>query len=321
MLPASRGAGPPPGSSTCRRRPGCSAHEVHGHTEKALKNFTDKTGRALPKQRRTLYLHTSEDSERTHKQRMAGICTLNTMEHVTMVSKDPVDVPVKNRLTGPGTNQCDFLGTFEKPAAEETWHVRQKSKASMYGPAITLSSGKVDGDPGADADPAARPGDHVPFTWHALPASVYEELIHSYGLQAIWHLTAADLVCPLVAIRQKKSYFGIGFTGDHVQQLTEELVNKVFEAMQCPQDPLFEPQLAELLGKTTADGGPEPSGKSKAAGAKASAAAKHSKPAGAKPAGPPAKAAKTAPPTAGLSAESLLARLQALDDGEPQEDV
>ena len=184
---------------------------------------------------------------RLFKARIDGVGTLGTIEGMSAISKTAISVPLKKRLKIPGTNASDFLGPFDKPSRAETWHVPQKNKGAMYGSALTLSSGKVDGDGGPDVDPGPRPKDLVPFNWHGLPSAFYLEMQHSYNVKAFIHCTGADPVLPLVCIRKKIAYLGFGFTALHVAELEEETVNQLFKAMQDPKDSEFEKDLADLL--------------------------------------------------------------------------
>ena len=280
--------------------------KMHSHPDKILKHFTGTDGKALAKVRKQLYLQTSEESERATKQRMSGVGSLGTVEHLVLVSKATVDLPVKPHIKVPGTTSSDFLGPFARPPVADLWRVKQCEKTTLYGNAITLVSGRVEGDPGADEDPGPRPNTLVPFSWHTVPTEVYEELIHSFGLVGIWHLTACDPVLPLACIKNKKTYLGFGYTDAHVTALREEIVNRVFQAMQDVADPLYEKDLAELV---QAVGGEDTT---------------HPTTAQEKPV--PKKDTKTGSkekcktvPKGKATHTSLLERLQQLDDGDDEE--
>ena len=150
------------------------------------------------------------------------------------------------------------------------------------------------GDAGADTDPGPGAAEFVPFTWHGLPPAAYEEFIHSYNLAVVWHLTAADPVFPMVCLRMKVPYFGIGFEQSHIEALRDELVNLVFVAMQDPLDPLYEHELAVLLGVEDAAGPETTKAKAK----------------------PKGKAKAASESKAGEGNKSLLAKLKQLDDNE-----
>ena len=104
----------------------------------------------LAKSKRTLYVFYTETSERQTKAKVTGIGTLCTTEFVTLVTGTTINVPARDRIRVPGTNANDSLGPFERPKKEQTWHVKHGDKGKLYGCALVLSSGKVDGDAGAD---------------------------------------------------------------------------------------------------------------------------------------------------------------------------
>lgn len=96
---------------------------VHDNTPKLLKCFANEKGKAMEKQKRTIYVSTTEESERTIKSRVKGIGTLQTTEFVTLVSKDNLDVTVKDRLHCAGTNAGDTMGPFSRPDKKSVWQV------------------------------------------------------------------------------------------------------------------------------------------------------------------------------------------------------
>ena len=238
---------------------------------------------------------------------MAGVGTLSTVECISVISKGAMNLMVKDRLKCPGTTASDFLGPFNRPAKGTAWHIRHKDKGALYGPALTLSAGSVDGDSGPDNDPGPKQTDLVPVCWHGLPGDFYLELQHSYNLKGFIHLTAGDPILPMVCIRKKIPYFGLAHTPLHAELLEKEITHCIFKAMQDPNDGLYEPDLAVLLKLVGVDsaGSSDPSGGNGEGGS------------GKKK--PNAKVTAAAVTVKKLSGSKLLDKLKALDDNEDED--
>ena len=61
--------------------------KCHPNIDKMKKAFMDDEVKTMPKHSRQIYALASEESERDTKQRMYGIATLSTVEHIALVSK------------------------------------------------------------------------------------------------------------------------------------------------------------------------------------------------------------------------------------------
>ena len=294
--------------------------KAHSNGDKMVKAFLDNAGKNMPKHRKQLYQMTTEASERETKERLGGIGTVPTIEFVNLLTAETLCVESKKRLNCLGSNASDCLGPFERPKKTDLWHVKQSAKASLYGPALVEVGGKVEGDAGADKDPAPKANEMVPFSYHTIPTSAYEEYAHSYNSNGFWHLTATDTILPMLAVRKKLPYVGFCFTQEHVEALEKACINEIFKAMQDPKDPLYEPELAKLLRKDGASD-PTPDGKAHgkpAAPAKPPAAAKPPTPAKPGSGGSTTKPGTPAAAAKPISAQ-LLDRLRQLDDGSDNE--
>ena len=154
--------------------------------------------------------------------------------------------PQKKRWRGGGPNASGTMGPYERQTKAELWCVKQRDKGKLYGPNLVEAGGKVEGD-NPEEDPAARPADKVPLTWHSMPVDYYEELMHSYNIFAWWDLTASDPVLPMLCVRKKTSYLGVCYTTEHAAAFEKECVRLIFKAMQDPKDTLYEAELADLI--------------------------------------------------------------------------
>jgi hypothetical protein len=86
-----------------------------------------------------------------------------------------------------------------------------------------------------------------------MPESLAEELIHSHDLQAIVDLTGSDGSWAMACIRARKPYVAVCFTEFHAKALRERLEHLVFQAMQHEKDPLYQPNLVEVLKSAPTD--------------------------------------------------------------------
>ena len=120
--------------------------KVHSYTEKMSKPFTDTKGNMLSRSKKQIYAITTEHSERSTRALVRGIGAIPTVEFITLVSRDNIVLPTKDRLHSAGTNSSDMIGPFTKPLPSAGWQVRHKSKVRMYGSAMVDPSGKVEGD-------------------------------------------------------------------------------------------------------------------------------------------------------------------------------
>ena len=68
--------------------------------------------------------------------------------------------------------------------------------------------------------------------FHTLPFELAEEVVHSYGCEALIDLTPADGKWALTAIKKRKPYCGVCFTIEHRQFLLARLRHLVFLSMQ-----------------------------------------------------------------------------------------
>ena len=225
--------------------------KCHPNINQMKKAFTDGEGKTMPKHSRQIYVLTTEESERETKQRLHGIATLSTVEHIALVSKETLSMPTKKRKHCTGTNANDMIGPLDRPKPDELWKAPHAKKPQLHGTAFVDVGGKIDGD-NPDADPSPKAKDLVPFAWHEAPKLIWDELAHSYNIVAWWDLCATDFTFPMEAIRNKVPYIGFCFTPDHKEALTDACVTEIFRAMSDPNDVLYESELGELVNPPAA---------------------------------------------------------------------
>ena len=287
--------------------------KAHSNSDRMQKAFQDQNGKAIPKQKKTVYVMTTEESERETKERMAGVATLPTMEITNIYTAVTLSVPFRKRLHCGGSNASDTLGPLQQPKRSELWCVKQSLKGKMYGTGWVEAGGKVEGDAGPEQDPAPRANDDVPFCWHSKSAIYYTEIMHAYNITAWWDLTAADAILPMLAVRNKFPYLGVCHTRLHQEGLEEECIEQIFKAMQDPAHALFESKLNELINPAGISEAKPPVSES---GGQASPGGQASSSSSTLRSAPKVGSAPKPGKAASASAASILQRLQSLDDQE-----
>lgn len=208
--------------------------EVHSNTNRMLRCFTNKEGKALPKQKVTLVATTTAVTERRTGANVLGIGNPPNTEFVTLVSKGALAVAHVDQKHCPGTNASNARGPFQKPDKTSIWRAPHQRKAELDGSALKDASGKVEGDAGVKGGPGPPALDLVPFTWHPTSTEQCEGQTHSHCITAWRDLTAFDYTLPVVAIREKQPYVDFCHTATHAQALHAACVDQIYKPTQAP---------------------------------------------------------------------------------------
>ena len=144
--------------------------------------------------------------------------------------------------TSPATNTISGIA----PASfENSWLVDAKTKAAILVGGVIRAGGA--GPDGAD-EKQEMEGHKVPVSWHSLPAELFEEFVHSYGLDSIIALTMLDMEVAVAAIQMKVPMIGFCLNKRHCELGYDRLVKVVFDMMRDPHSELHEPALVKLVG-------------------------------------------------------------------------
>ncbi len=227
--------------------------QVHGNELKLMRALADNTGKALNKEKRTVFVTTTEASLRKRRQRVRGAVPITCVEFLHIVTGKLVTLPEKDRLNMPGTTQSDFLGPFDVPDNESVWRVPSKQKTAIYGSAMVDVGGSIPGDDPA-ADPAPKPSEMTPLTFGTNSDKLYEELDHLANCAGWVDLTCLDEKLAMLCIRNQKPYLGYCPTELHMTLLRERIEEKVFEAFQTTGDKLYEVQFADVMKRSGSEG-------------------------------------------------------------------
>ena len=221
---------------------------VMSHNDYFHKAFVTDSGKNIPKNKEVLYLQFEEESLQQRRLRKRG--PLNLMQAAVVMTHPDVEASgcssLKERrhytATSPATNTISGIA----PASfENSWLVDAKTKAAILVGGVIRAGGA--GPDGADEKPEME-GHKVPVSWHSLPAELFEEFVHSYGLDSIIALTMLDMEVAVAAIQMKVPMIGFCLNKRHCELGYDRLVKVVFDMMRDPHSELHEPALVKLVG-------------------------------------------------------------------------
>ena len=228
---------------------------VHGNEARMLKCFQTASGKAIPKHKQTIYSTTTQKSESGRKDKVRGTASVSQVEFIHMVTKDVLAVPDIKRLHQEDSTQGDLIGPYDVPSKTDptVWKVKHKAKTTLYGAGIGQCGGQAMSGVQVDANDKGPAGtDTVPFTYFGRNPKQYAELGHSYCVDSWLDLTGNDGTLAAVCVKQGKAYCGVCFTQEHKDGLQEHIINQIFRSFQTNGDPLYQPELATLLGQSKA---------------------------------------------------------------------
>ncbi len=216
---------------------------------------------------------------------------LRQVETLNVFTARPLSLPYRKRLHFKDCshdNWAPVIGTVEFERWETCWTLRFKEKKRLFGDFHVAVGGAGDAEPVddqpeiqvADIDEEEVVEDKLPGTeqlvvkpgrlnraviredsniepvfMHALGSKVYEELLHSFSIQAMVDGTPGPGNCALACIKRRVPYIGLCLSDGHADLLLHQLQYLVFQEMKKEDSPLFEPSLGKMLVET---GGKKP---------------------------------------------------------------
>ena len=87
---------------------------------------------------------------------------------------------------------------------------------------------------------SARLVEHLKVFWHSRPASLVNELIHSYTLASVIDFAPAGGTFAVEASRKRVPYLGCCLTDTHATKLRAQLIQKMMD-MTCESDSQYNP--------------------------------------------------------------------------------
>lgn len=214
-----------------------------------------------------------EESLKKRVQRVKGM--QRQTEVMLMCTRNFLSFAEKERKHFRGSNKGDALGPVSVPDWAQAWALSFGTKKVLYGPNRVAVGGKsdegVDDDDEEEedlAEDAADRSDLIPpalqqttarktrddesmepvFYQSMFSPTFYAELIHSYNLKLIIHLTAGDGSCADACMEAKIGYVGVVFSDEHLNCLTEHLTKVVHDKLGDTGSTLFQPSFASASG-------------------------------------------------------------------------
>lgn len=219
-----------------------------------------------------------EDSLKKRVQRVKGM--QRQTETMLMCTRNTLTFPEKERKHFRGSNKGDALGPINAPDWATSWALSFERKKVLYGPNRVAVGGKSDegvdegvddeeedelgGDDATDRDlipPSVQSASGIrktrddesiePVLYQSMfSPTFYAELIHSYNLKLIIHLTAGDGNCAAACVEAKVGYVGVVFNDDHLNHLTEHLTKVVLGKLGDSASALFQPSFSTVSGRS-----------------------------------------------------------------------
>jgi hypothetical protein len=140
----------------------------------------------------------------------------------------------------------------------ELWNLTWAEKKQVFSPLWIIRAGgrppedpweRDDGEEVPEESSSKRTDSTVePVFFHSTsPVSLWEEVIHSYGINAVLDLTPGEGLAAVAALKAKVPYTGVCFTLHHVAALKEHLYEVAQRAATREGDSLYDPELTTAL--------------------------------------------------------------------------
>ena len=215
----------------------------------------------LRKATRPVTVLISEDNLTERLGQTRGVCSINQLQTLHMVSKSSLQLNVHERVYMAGaSNRGNVIGPLAMDSLENrdaTWSMKVKDKFTLFGrhgPRIPVGGTPDEanvGDELAAMPTKNKPRDkesEEPLLFHAMPSRLFEELLHSVDAVAVIGL-AGDGKLALAALERRLPFFGLTFTSEHTKWLTKRLEGQIFKRYQNPNSKLYQPSLTKIFAE------------------------------------------------------------------------
>ncbi len=204
-----------------------------------------------PKSVKQFTIIKDEESVTARLGRIAGVGNAGLTETLYAVSAEPLACTPRAYKMFKGTSAGSVMGPVVMPAwsPDACWHMAYSTKKDIFTHANLIPVGGQAEDP-TNGDMPVMPREKStlePVFFHALPSSIYEEMIDAFQLKGLLDLSPGPGEAAYAAYSKKISYVGICFGHAHRRHLMEHLEKKIFMAMTTDSSNLYEPRLAIAL--------------------------------------------------------------------------
>jgi len=167
---------------------------------------------------------------------------LKQLERMFVPAYDSQAIPDEKRKYYKGSSKGQSWGFISLTPYSHVWRVSVEQKKAAYADAMRPVGGKATKEDAESAgeeevstvEDTERLQDGVPFCYHGLPLTFFNELLHVSHGKGVIDFTPGDGNFAISVIECKGSvlYFGLCHTEVHCQLLRDYLSNYVLEAMQ-----------------------------------------------------------------------------------------
>lgn len=135
---------------------------------------------------------------------------------------------------------------------EKGWMLTKEQKNAFLGSAGSIRAGGAT----EESEKSDRPtfeNDLIPACWHSMPREFFEELIHSFGLKAVFVATVMDDNAAMACIVSGTPAVMMLFSEEQRTLLRERLLKLIWLEFRNPQSKLYEAALSKVIGAAKQD--------------------------------------------------------------------
>ena len=165
--------------------------------------FVDPEGKFLMKSKRTIHMSYLEDALQDSRALHRGFLALNQIERMHLITGSALALNERRRIIYAGSNSGNFIGPLAAPDKTCLLTLTQAEKREMYGPMNRVTEGRG----GHDVVPEDGDDDVVDESqtafFHTMTIGFWKEVLHSYCVKSVMHLTGVDGALARACIDQK----------------------------------------------------------------------------------------------------------------------
>ena len=213
---------------------------------------TDGEGSAkakpMAKHVKRLHLVYMEDSFRERLGCARG--GFNLMEDIAVITGRPTEYPETNRdmfNAFSNTTKGNVVGGMAWHPWAKSWQAPVATKRLIFGAANRIDVGGPTLE-GTKRDPPTPTGVE-PVFYHSLQPEYSTFLLSEFPVSAGIDLSPGEGHLAVAFIKAKKPYTGVCFTEKHKDMLADRIASLIFACKLNEGDPIYDPNLADLLGK------------------------------------------------------------------------
>ncbi len=197
-----------------------------------------------------VFLMKSLESLTARMCRLRGLASQQQLESMAVVTRSNPTHPTMSFLHHSASSTAgNVLGPI---SLGDPWRLPIAEKKAVLGSRASVPcGGAVAGiDPDVPED-EGQDADRPPVFYHAVPYTVFEDLIVAYNMKAIIDLTPGDGALAYACVRTGKSYVGLRLTPEHEEKLRTHLLEQTLAASATHGDDLYDANFVSALKRKT----------------------------------------------------------------------